>query len=258
MSKDNSSLVQQFASDDAYFADKSCLSNSMLGLLEESPTKFYLLREGKWSYPSASYFDIGTAVHQMFLEGVDNRVLCETRRGTKNYKALEEANPDKLIMPETDYRLVDNMVDKLHKLDEVKEIMGQSYEAEVPMVMDYKTKNGNTIKIKGKADALATKDGFSTYLVDLKTSAKSLKDWKRNAWYGNYTQQAYMYSELFGVDEFYFVVVEKSFPYEVGIFKATDSFIEKGKQKFEKNIELYERLFIDGEFKPYSAQVGEL
>lgn len=63
------SVIEKFNDDEAYFADKEYLSNSMLKLLRQSPTKFHLMRKGKWSYPSASYFDIGAALHALFLEG---------------------------------------------------------------------------------------------------------------------------------------------------------------------------------------------
>jgi len=73
-----------------------------------------------------------------------------------------------------------------------------------------------------------------------------------------YNQQAYLYKTLFGVDSFYFLVVEKEFPYEVGIFKASDDFLASGEYEFNKSIELYERTFLNGVFNPYSARVGEL
>ena len=67
--------LEKFKSDEAYYADTEYLSNSMLKLLRQSPTKFHLMREGKWSYPSASYFDVGTALHALFLEGIDKTIL---------------------------------------------------------------------------------------------------------------------------------------------------------------------------------------
>ena len=60
----------EWASDDAYFANKSALSNSMLGILDESPTKFKLFLDGKWEYPSASYFDIGSCSTRTILRRI--------------------------------------------------------------------------------------------------------------------------------------------------------------------------------------------
>ena len=53
-------------------------------------------------------------------------------------------------------------------------------------------------------------------------------------------------------------VIEKEFPYEVGIFKASDAFLEYGARELDKSINLYETLFLNGEFRPYYAVVGEL
>lgn len=250
-------ILSKFENDEAYYADKDYMSNSMLKLLRESPTKFYLMKQGKWSYPTASYFDIGTALHALFLEGKDLTVRWEgTRRGNA-YKEFCAENEGKLILPEKDYDLVHAMYDKLMKLDEVKDLMGIDFKPEVPGVDEIITDLGNKIKIKGKADALVF-DGVSNYLVDLKTSAKSLEDWKKSAPWMLYNQQAYIYKKIFGVEDFYFLVIEKTFPYEVGIFKASDNFLDRGEYEFNKSINLYEKTFLNGVFNPYSARIGEL
>lgn len=250
-------ILSKFNDDEAYYADKEYLSNSMLKLLRQSPTKFHLMRQGKWSYPSASYFDIGTALHAMFLENRDPTILWEgTRRGNA-YKEFCAEHKDKIILPEKDYHLVHSMYDKLMKLDEVTDLMGIDFKPEVPAVMEHITDQGNVIKLKGKADALVF-DGVENYLVDLKTSAKSLEDWKKSAPWMMYNQQAYLYKKLFGVENFYFLVIEKEFPYEVGIFRATDEFLARGEWEFNKSINLYEKTFLNGIFNPYSARIGEL
>ena len=207
-------IASEFASDDFYFADKSALSNSMLGILDDSPTKFKLFKDGKWSYPSADYFDIGTGVHQLFLEDVDNRILIEGTRRTKEYKMAKEENPSKLVLPSSDYKLVDQMVDKLRKVPELADFMNGFSEQtpELAATAVVTTDSGSEISIKGKADMLLSHGFGKPVLMDLKTSAKGLKDWKRNAWYGSYPRQCYMYSQLFDVEEFYFVVITKTFP----------------------------------------------
>lgn len=253
-------IADELGDDKFYFADKTALSNSMLSYLDESPTKFDLYMKGKWSSPSQTYFDIGSAVHSMYLEGVDNRMLVEGTRATKAYKLAKQENPDKLVMPATDYNLVDSMVDKLHKVPELQEFVGRFTERqpELAATAIVTTPSGNRIAVKGKGDMLLS-DGFSApVLLDLKTSSKGLSDWKRNAWYGSYPRQAYMYSQLFEASEFHFAVITKTFPYEVGIFKATPEFLAKGKKMFEDSVLKYEHLFIDGNYKPYSATVGNI
>jgi len=253
----NQRIADELGDDKFYFADKTALSNSMLSYLDESPTKFDLFMKGKWSSPSQTYFDIGSAVHSMYLEGVDNRILVEGTRASKAYKLAKELYPDSIVMPSSDYKLVDSMVDKLHKVPELQALLDgfTDRQPELAATAEFTTPSGNTISVKGKGDMLLS-DGFgSPTLLDLKTSSKSLNDWKRNAWYGAYPRQCYMYMQLFQAEEFHFTVITKTFPYEVGIYKASPAFIAKGKRMFEESILKYEDLFINNNYKPYSAQV---
>jgi hypothetical protein len=253
-------IADEWSDDELYFSDKKSISNSMLGILDDSPTKFDLFMKGKWSYPHADYFDIGTGVHQMYLEGVDNRLLVEGTRRTKAFKETKDENPDKIVLPTSDYNLVEKMVDKLHKVPELRGFVEGFSEKrpELAASMTITTPKGNKISVKGKADMLLS-DGFSApTLLDLKTSGKGLKDWKRNAYYGNYPRQAYLYSQLFQTEEFHFAVITKTFPYEVGLYKASDAFLAKGKKMLEDSIANYEYLFLENNYRPYSAAVGTL
>jgi hypothetical protein len=249
--------LEKFKDDEAYYADKDYMSNSMLKLLRQSPTKFHLMRQGKWSYPSASFFDVGTALHSLFLEGVDKTVIWNGTRRGNDYKEFKALHENKLVLPKKDYDLVHNMYDKLMKLTEVDELMGLRFEAEVPGITEHITDSFAKINLKGKADALVF-DGDTNYIVDLKTTAKSLEDFKKSARWMMYNQQAYLYCKLFDVDDFYFLVIEKEFPYEVGIFKASDEFLHSGKMQFEKSIKMYEDLFLNQEFNPYNVMYGEI
>ena len=249
-------ILEQFNDDAVYYADREYLSNSSLKLMKESPTKFDLWRKGKWSQPSTSAFDVGRALHARFLEDKINYTGWDGARRGADYKNFCAENPETIVLTKTDHHIVEGMYDKLMKVDAVKEIMGLEFKPEVPGVMEWETEKGNIIKVKGKADALAW-DGVSNYLVDLKTTKDPMHKWKRNAFY-NYAQQAYLYKTIFDVDEFYFLVVQKEFPYDVGIYKAGDGFLARGEKELEDSINLYERLFIDGEFKPFSADIDEI
>ena len=71
---------EKFKNDEEYYADRSYLSNSSLKLLRESPTKFKLWRENKWSYPNTNFFSIGSAIHALFLEGKETAIVYEDRK----------------------------------------------------------------------------------------------------------------------------------------------------------------------------------
>jgi len=73
-----------------------------------------------------------------------------------------------------------------------------------------------------------------------------------------YNQQAALYKYLFEVDDFYFVVVEKEFPYEVGIFKCSDAFLNSGLKELQTSINLYRELFLNGDYNYYYTREYEL
>jgi hypothetical protein len=134
------------------------------------------------------------------------------------------------------------MSNALRNNDDVQALM-LGGRPEVPGTAEYR---GH--KVKGKADWLVEKWDDS-YIVDLKTTAKSLDDFRKSAKFFLYNQQASLYSHIFGVDNFIFVVVEKSWPYEIGIFKCSFGFMESGFTELNASIDTYEDLFIDGNFK---------
>jgi hypothetical protein len=246
-------VLERFNDDEVYYADREYLSNSSLKLLKESPTKFDLWRKGKWSQANTSAFDVGRALHARFLEDKVNYIGWEGQRRGNYYKEFRAENPDIIALTQSDFHLVEGMYDKLSKVDAVRDIMGLEFTPEVPGVMEYHTAQGNIVKVKGKADALAW-NGVDNYLVDLKTTKEPMHKFKRNAFF-NYAQQAYLYKTIFNVDRFFFLVVQKEFPYEVGIYEAGDAFLARGEQELDDSINLYERLFINGEYKPYSADI---
>ena len=246
-------ILERFNDDEVYYADREYLSNSSLKLLKESPTKFDLWRKGKWQQANTSAFDVGRALHARFLEDKVNYIGWEGQRRGNDYKEFRKENPEIIALTQNDFHLVEGMYDKLSKVDAVRDIMGLEFTPEVPAVMEYHTAQGNIVKVKAKADALAW-NGVDNYLVDLKTTKDPMHKFKRNAFF-NYAQQAYLYKTIFNVDRFFFLVVQKEFPYEVGIYEAGDAFLARGEQELEDSINLYERLFINGEHKPYSADI---
>jgi hypothetical protein len=88
---------------------------------------------------------------------------------------------------------------------------------------------------KGKADIVCTDK-----LIDLKTSG-NIKDFKWSARKYNYDSQCFIYQKLFGKPlEFY--VVDKTTKM-LGIFKPTEEFVERGKQKVIQAVQVYNSFF---------------
>ena len=94
-------------------------------------------------------------------------------------------------------------------------------------------------------------------IVDLKTTGNDLSKFKYNAYDFGYDAQAAIYTHLFGLTEFTFLVVSKS-TYDIGIFTTTEAFINSGRRKVAEAIAVYVEYFEEG--KPLSSHVirGEL
>lgn len=95
------------------------------------------------------------------------------------------------------------------------------------------------LPFRAKADYL--KDG---HLIDLKTTSK-LDGWVNAAKYHwHYDMQGFIYSELFGVDKFTFVVIEKGTG-DIGIFELSEETKDLGGNKVKQCVQTYKDYFID-------------
>ncbi len=95
------------------------------------------------------------------------------------------------------------------------------------------------IPFRGKADYL--KDG---HLIDLKTTSK-LEGWARTAKYTwHYDMQGWIYCELFGVNRFTYVVIEKGTG-DIGIFELSNETRELGGNKVRQCVNTYKEYFVD-------------
>lgn len=251
-------ILEKFNDDTHYYADRDFLSNSSLKLLKESPTKFFLWKNNKWKQPGNAAFDVGHALHSWFLEGNKTHVAYTkgARRGA-DYLAFKEENEGKIVLTAKDAAIVDGMYDKLMACPDVKPFLEQGFTPEVPMVKWYDV-DGQEVGVKGKADALLTNPDFTSTLLDLKTTKDPIDKWARNAKW-NYAQQAYLYSDLFGVKDFAFLVVQKEFPYDVGIFYCSEEFLAFGERQLQESLSLYKSTFLDVDnFNSFAAIKGVL
>ena len=88
----------------------------------------------------------------------------------------------------------------------------------------------NDIPVRGFLDILG--DG---YISDSKTTQKISKfRWSVRDF--GYDIQAYMYTQVLGIDDFRWVVQEKTYPYAVGLYFASEDTLNFGKMKFEKAV----------------------
>ena len=152
-------------------------------------------------------------------------------RNTKKYRewkaeALQTTeNADKLLAPAEDVKKAKEMIQRLKDCGVYdKRFAGGKYQVEFNVDLD-------GVPLKGFLDCL--QDGF---IVDSK-SARSIEKFRYdvNSW--SYDIQAYIYTKVFDIKDFYWVVQEKAFPFYPADVKCSEETLFRGEMKFHQALE---------------------
>jgi len=240
-------VLKQMMDDSYYygFLGKTCLSSSACKTLLDSPKQYYKSITGG-SKGTQALRD-GRVFHTMVLEPdmVSERYYFMDigSRNTKAYreKAMEE---EREIILKKEWHYLSNLQDDLMMVEDAQELLSDGV-AEQPMIGEI-----FGVPFRAKADYLKSDE-----IVDLKTTAEigdieNGKGWiwtAKNKWH--YDMQAYIYTTLFNVPKFTFLLVEKGSG-EVGIVEASEAFINSGRMKVKFAVDTYNKYFVDGEFNP--------
>ena len=152
-------------------------------------------------------------------------------RATKRYKEWkEEQMGDKELITAVEHNVAKVMVNRLKSSEVVDYETGEvtnlaQFIAGTPQ-QEFNTWIGD-VPVRGFLDVLG--DGFIT---DVKTSSRSLSQFKWDVRDYNYDLQAWIYCEVYGIQDFYWLVQTKDKPYTCGLFKASAETLESGRNKF--------------------------
>jgi len=268
-------IHKPFYDDEAYYSDKEYVSNSMLGRLEENPHKFAMWRRGQYEYPSPYYFTTGRYFHVQNLEPhkLDEQFgVCKLKtRTSAGFKAFDEELKavGKRGITITEAEDMEKMTNEVQRREALSYLISIA-EPEVPYISEM-----FGVPIKGKLDLDITLDSHKAQRLndllksdrfyagmrivgDLKTTGKDVSSFAKSARNFDYDRQACMYMNVADADEFFFIPVEKSFPYTPALFWAGDDFLGRGYYKLQAALEHYKRLFIDGGYSRNYLYVKEL
>lgn len=149
-------------------------------------------------------------------------------RATKQYKewkaTFELKNEKKTIISEEDHHTAINMIDRLDSCGLLESRLTGKVQVEFYEFLD-------DIPVRGFLDVLG--NGF---IADSKSS-RSVKGFKKDVLSYSYDIQAYMYTKVFGIKDFYWIVQEKTYPYFPAEFKASEETLAWGEKKFWKAVE---------------------
>ena len=222
-------ILNKLRDDSEYYGafGKQYLSNSDIGTLLKNPTDFRKPQDDNPNFHKGRYF------HQLILEpekAKDTDFIDVSSRNTKAYK--EQAINGIIMLEKEGQEIRDCVQAMMGNLPFFEGIRSEGVEYEVPAVQVI-----HGVQWKGKADIVCTDK-----LIDLKTTG-SISEFKWSARKYNYDSQCFIYQKLFGKPlEFY--VVDKTSK-QLGIFKPSQDFVDRGEQKVLKAIEVYKNFFGD-------------
>ena len=150
-------------------------------------------------------------------------------RSTKRYKEWKaeqiQKHSSKELASQEDWKKAHEMIQRLKDCGVYdKRFAGGKYQVEFNVDLD-------GVPLKGFLDCL--QDGF---IVDSK-SARSIDKFRYdvNSW--SYDIQAYVYTKVFDIPDFYWVVQEKAYPYYPADVKCSEETLFRGEMKFHQALE---------------------
>lgn len=215
---------------------KHALSSSSLRTILESPNRY--LEDLKKPRKETEALKMGKLIHECFLEA--DKFYAKTyvdadRVNQKNFLEAVEKHGKENVFKVKDRNITEWIVQKLHNNEKVMRIRNGA-EVEVPAI-----KMHEGIAIRGKADII---QGDTIY--DLKTTISDLENFaKWEVDKKNYDLQAYIYTRLFDLKNFTFIVINKT-TRDIGLITVPDEVLTRGGVKFNLAIEAYKDIFSNG------------
>jgi len=223
-------IIKQLKDDKEYYGGigKNYLSNSDIGTLLSNPKEFGIPREDNVNFAKGRLF------HHLILEPekVQNwNAVDVSSRNTKKYKEILAESGEPFLLLQKEYNDIQELAKVMTaNLDFYDMIYAKGNQFEVPAIGEI-----GGVMWKGKADIVC-----EDCLIDIKTTS-DINKFVYSAKNYNYDSQAYVYHTLFG-KPLKFLVIDKTNG-QLGLFETTADFIEKGAEKVEKAINVYNKFF---------------
>jgi len=222
--------IDSLRNDVNYYGEvgKKYLSNSDIGILLKDPKSFRQDRPATKEMLEGRYF------HMLMLEPHKEEEFIQvdaSTRTTKIYKdyCQEHKVEMALLKKEAEYiqDLVATMKSNIRMFEDIY-APGNIYEE--PGI-----KQIGSVMWKGKADIVC-----EDKLIDIKTTS-SINRFDVSANLYNYDSQAYIYEQIFDKPLVFYVIDKTS--QLMGIYRPTEQFLERGKEKVYQAIEVYHKFY---------------
>lgn len=160
------------------------------------------------------------------LGGKNPRVTKAYKEWKKEQEALAEG---KTVLSIEDYQQCLDMITRLDDSKVLSIYLDGDYQVEFHQKLDI---GGEVIPFRGFLDCLG--QGF---IADSKSS-RSVKGFTRDVRFFGYDIQAFLYTHAFGIQDFYWVVQEKAYPYLPAVYKASEETLDSGKRKVARALNI--------------------
>ena len=223
-------IIQLLKDDKEYYGGvgKNYLSNSDIGALISNPREYGAQKEDNVNFAKGRLF------HHLILEPEkvqDWNAIDVSSRNTKKYKEILAESGESFLLLQKEYNEITNLARVMTaNLDFYDMIYAKGNKFEVPNIGEI-----GGVMWKGKADIVC-----EDCLIDIKTTG-DINKFMYSARMYNYDSQAYIYHTLFGKPLKFLVICKTTG--QLGLFETTADFIEKGAEKVQKAIEVYNQFF---------------
>ena len=245
---------------------------SLLTKLVQGRSPAHLYEELTHPEPSTEAKRIGNALHTRTLQphlfeqnvveapDVDRR----TKAGKATWAAFTQEHEGKTYLKPQPMAHVQAMAAAIEQHPAARSILQSAGPFEGSLVHDFNIPSGvETLHLRCKA-RIDHYDKELATIVDLKTTEDASQDaFERSMVKWGYHNQAGFYTSLMNAAglparHFVFIVVEKSPPYAVAVYKLMQDDIEHGFADLLKPMETLARCFLDDEWPAYSDEITEL
>lgn len=253
-------------SDADYHANPALSSSGIRLLLPEykgSPKKFQWERTHK---RTSMAFDIGHAVHSKVL-GVGAGIvlypaehLTDSGNPSKSKATVvwevEQRSAGFTIVSPDDAAKVDAMSEAVLAHPTARPLFEVCQMREVSVFADI-----DGVPVRARFDALSDETRNGTYAVDLKTADDATPNgFTRSVHKFGYPVQHAHYDDVHkaatgrGIDEFWLVAVEKTGPFEVGVYQIEPYWVEIGKKKAALARRIFQECIASGVWPGYDPK----
>lgn len=253
---------------DAIYHESSALSSTGARLLlpeyKGSPKKFHHAQTNR---RTSRTFDFGHAVHAKVLgaglgivtyplEHLTPSGNPSTKAATVEWEAEQRAAGFTVVSPD-DAGRVEAMSEAVLAHETARPIFEVAHMREVSVFGDV-----DGVSCRARFDALSDETKNGVYAVDLKSDVDATKGgFERSvAKWGYEVQDAHyeaVYEAATGrpVDKFFFVVAEKTAPYEVAVFQLPEVWVQMGRAKAAKARQIFQECTNSGVWPGYSTEI---